>query len=1538
MASESNRRRSVISRFTEKYSNVEEATIFNLPKYKTGKEFNKIRYDVFLEFYKQTNTILDEEIRNNTGEIMQIFPVNKEFRNILESIRQDYDDMYLNPIKMEELHDGKYPKFFEHMFKKSYKVYEKYEKLLDLPSDANGNAIRIENQSDEEILKTLQLRIKGLKECQSYKPESMNETEKEYYDVEYKRENEKYEKLLMDDSITESSKVEQQCKNIFYNLDALNKYDKTQYNMEIIKIFLSNPIEELYARTYLPIECFDIIINNGNTIYKINFDKVEELLKIGDRNYRQFVFGFYSDELLQTVRKIKPFLFEAGGMIFKDNYYDSCNQLVNWSLYLNMLYCRCGIMNTYPLCPVRFVMPTDIVPIQRTNKNNTINIRFQIRDKLPLLDLFDNDEATNCTFIGIIALKYYHKELKNPKGELRIWYFFVFKNNDLSNTSRQNTITGIRDKIILCNYRLRQINMFGLFEKHNVTHYELLHYITLSNQQTNKVYFYKPLKYNDDKNIFISRLPNLDTNSFLQELQLVRVNIKKEDIPGDYHTIPKTYISISYNTSNTNINKMLLHSGGSIIFNKNNKNNNDINNDINYINKTNIKTTVSDNELYFSKHTLSNNYNDFLELLEIVERIGWYSDNIKNNYISPNREYIYKYLQCSYPYLLVDIKDSGIKHKKITNKSINTITKYNPISTDFYKINEWVQKIKLFDYLNKSDKILYIGSSLALLEYLSYYKYDFSEITNIITLQQNYFENLLYDWKTYIKNISSVYKVNNINFDDVIYNISNLDNAGSNISKNNKLIFWSVDRVISGIGKFNSYYNIPLYISGILFSLQHISKNGILIYNIESVAYKHCADIVLIISQYFTNWELFYPEVHSRYKRSGTTVIFTNFKGINTSDIKYLEKLLNDVKKIYTDEGRNFNIRDIELRHNLHIIRKPIPTNPQVNINSFLDYNINDKIYEPFKTFNDARYMEQILYVSKMIDILNSPIRDKYLNQKLPTDNQIISSILYCKKYDIPYWDKYNTTKIDSFISKNILSDMYGLHEPILYQFKTPFKTYIADKIVLNPLLQPIHSRVSNKSQKILKTIHSRIHTTKKSKSKSKSLSLTKKRDTLGSLFRDIFASNHTKNNNKDNKNKITSSRITSKSKTYSTKTYSRQTRKSSFRRSNISLMNPIFTSNNQLMQVGRLIDSRRDFTKPQAKPGSKYDPQTLLYDTLKKQLRYYKGTSQARNIANLDIMVQERLGDRSISQAWLKMYEIITDCNLVPHNQKGTFHSFHFCEAPGTFINALNNYIRTKTSYTDFEWHAQSLNPRIAKIKDTFGLIERHHERWDWGADNTGDITQVANIRHYKRKIQQRPPVQLITSDCGLEWGNPKYELVAFASYVAILNGLSKGGTMVYKILSPIDLPLLWNLIYITYTNFKEMYFFKPVQNAQSREFYIVAKDYMGTDSKVLDKLLEIVQRWGKLEKQGYKAKWVEELDLFGDTYPEEFVYQVINISEKLAQNYVNSIERIVYYVDNYKALGDEYKKHIERYVGEKNEDWIRRYRPRKLDNKWVL
>jgi 23S rRNA U2552 (ribose-2'-O)-methylase RlmE/FtsJ len=308
----------------------------------------------------------------------------------------------------------------------------------------------------------------------------------------------------------------------------------------------------------------------------------------------------------------------------------------------------------------------------------------------------------------------------------------------------------------------------------------------------------------------------------------------------------------------------------------------------------------------------------------------------------------------------------------------------------------------------------------------------------------------------------------------------------------------------------------------------------------------------------------------------------------------------------------------------------------------------------------------------------------------------------------------------------------------------------------------------------------------------------------------------------------------------------------------------------------------------------------------------------------HLDEVVRSKLKDTSISQAWLKMYEIITDCQLISKNQRGTFNSFHICEAPGTFINCINNYIHTKTKYTSYEWHSQSLNPKIARIKDQFGLIRRNPDRWDYGADQTGDITRIKNINYYKKKVSQRPPIDLMTSDCGLAMKEPGYEKVAFASLLAILHILPIGATMVYKILTPIDEPIILNLVYIAYCNFKELVFYKPVQNNHSREFYIIGKGYMGTEPKILEKFFNVLQNF----KENHK------IDLFQDKYPEAFVSQFVQVSNYLADNYIYTIERNIYYLDNFDKLTPQFLKLMKDYYNEKNQDWLDKYKPLRMDS----
>ena len=863
-----------------------------------------------------------------------------------------------------------------------------------------------------------------------------------------------------------------------------------------------------------------------------------------------------------------------------------------------------------------------------------------------------------------------------------------------------------------------------------------------------------------------------------------------------------------------------------------------------------------------------------------------------------------------YKYLLVSSEE--IIFRSLINKNYYDkylITKYKPINYRYYTLYETLVHFNILHNVKHNDNILNIGKYTPI-EIILNNNYKVNNI-DCINLGISYIESTqgIKDVTLIRERFKNVFENLNVSyFNDKIELLLDYNEEYKN---KYKYIFYDIFLQHADFWLYSCFHNTINIFVGMLMSLKYTQIGGYFIIYLGFIAYKQTADIYLILKQYFEESNLYYPEISNLYKDNDVIGVFKKFKGISTLEYNNLLEILYKLIKLYPDNLiTNFNIYDKEERESFNITKPIDESKREKYITGFLP---DDTDYSEIIDFNNSSFPLKLSFLHKMLNKLQHINTNTNTNTsstiQLPTQDQILSSILYCRKYDIPIFDKYTIKEQDNRITKTILHDLYGLHEPILYKFKTPFYTHIANKIIFNPKFKSSsRTKTKTKTKHIPSLLKTKILSTKKSSI---------------SFFNDLFAN--------DANNSSHKSKHTKQSKHKST---SRTKKQSKLKHTNMSLEEAVFNSNNQLVQVGRLIDVRKDFTKSNP---------TELYDKLKNQLRYYKGWGKAkpakkysnknRTVPDLTDKVQYILKDYTISQAWLKMYEIITECNLIPTNRKGIYKSFHICEAPGTFISCINNYIHTKTSYDSFEWKSQSLNPKGAKgkfdtVSDTYGFIKKYPDKWDFGVDDTGDITNIENIKYYA-KMAKDMNINLMTSDCGLPWGDSKYYQVAYASYVSLLYSLPQNGTMLYKILSPIDVPLIWNLIYITYAYFKEMYFFKPVQNSQSREFYIVGKGYLGLEQTILEQLLNLIP---KFENPSFNK---DEYDLFNDTYPEEFVIQIQKSSELLASNYVNSIERIIYYIDNIDALGKDYQKHIENYMKEKNEDWIRKYKVMKLDKK---
>ena len=112
-----------------------------------------------------------------------------------------------------------------------------------------------------------------------------------------------------------------------------------------------------------------------------------------------------------------------------------------------------------------------------------------------------------------------------------------------------------------------------------------------------------------------------------------------------------------------------------------------------------------------------------------------------------------------------------------------------------------------------------------------------------------------------------------------------------------------------------------------------------------------------------------------------------------------------------------------------------------------------------------------------------------------------------------------------------------------------------------------------------------------------------------------------------------------------------------------------------------------------------------------------------------------------------MKLWEIYHNIpQLVPNKDK--LNVFHLAEAPGQWINyKLKHFIKVRRhKVRDYNWLANSLNHKhpenIKKFGkgifgDAYGFIKKYPEKWLYGADNTGDITNPKNVKWFRKEIK---------------------------------------------------------------------------------------------------------------------------------------------------------------------------------------------------------
>jgi hypothetical protein len=284
-------------------------------------------------------------------------------------------------------------------------------------------------------------------------------------------------------------------------------------------------------------------------------------------------------------------------------------------------------------------------------------------------------------------------------------------------------------------------------------------------------------------------------------------------------------------------------------------------------------------------------------------------------------------------------------------------------------------------------------------------------------------------------------------------------------------------------------------------------------------------------------------------------------------------------------------------------------------------------------------------------------------------------------------------------------------------------------------------------------------------------------------------------------------------------------------------------------------------------------------------------------------------------------------------HEKNHNFKVFHMCECPGGWIHCTQHIKNNKhgdrfnNDRDSYTWYANSLNPlhqdnkkyvvnntEIIGIKDEYGYLKNYKDRWLFGADNTGDITNSTNIRWFiEQKKDKLMDVNLILGDGGLPTESDLI-LLEKLDYSQMLLTLAvassdKKSKCVIKTFSPFFFQrneennnmvgFFINLLYTYNQHFEELHICKPLSSSsQGGELYIIGINFNGISDDVLNTLIKIQENF-TLHKTWYKKNDI----------PEHFILQIKMLLYNLSEMNIKAYDKLEYYTLCKYDTDEEYR-----------------------------
>lgn len=291
-----------------------------------------------------------------------------------------------------------------------------------------------------------------------------------------------------------------------------------------------------------------------------------------------------------------------------------------------------------------------------------------------------------------------------------------------------------------------------------------------------------------------------------------------------------------------------------------------------------------------------------------------------------------------------------------------------------------------------------------------------------------------------------------------------------------------------------------------------------------------------------------------------------------------------------------------------------------------------------------------------------------------------------------------------------------------------------------------------------------------------------------------------------------------------------------------------------------------------------------LLSERQIKKYNNFVHQCSLSGLRGLDGIVVKEYNGEVVTNAWLKMYELMSFCepmlNTIVKSKNNEFNTNHFAEAPGNFILAINHLLKTKYPTIYWKWKANSYrDTNINKTKqviylgDKYKIMKNYKDNWFYGVNRNGDITSPDNIREFSYKMNG---ANLVTSDVKYSPINMDFSeeehintKVQLGQTLCAINTLNKGGIAILKFLSLYE-HVTVEIVAILTSLFKEVKIVKPQTSKENNsEIYLVCIGFTKIpkyNNDLLDYLDYINSKDCYPKLFDVDEQFLEKIDIFND------------------------------------------------------------------------